>query len=127
MSDCILVIDDEPGISTALLVRLKAEGFSIVTASDGPSGLAAASRHRPRVILLDVSMPGMDGIEVCRHLKSDPQLRTIPVIFLTANATDELRDRAYAVGGVRYLSKPYESGALVKQIRSVADGATESD
>lgn len=115
----ILQIDDEPGISAALNVRLKAAGFEVVTASDGPAGLEAARTHLPAAILLDIRMPGMDGFEVCRRLKSDPALEDIPVIFLSADMSDTARAAAEEAGGSVYLSKPYEARDVMNALRGV--------
>ena len=118
----IFQIDDEPAISAALVVRLEAAGFELVSAHDGPSGLAAAAAHHPDAVLLDIRMPGMDGFEVCRRLKADPALAAIPVIFLSANLSDEAQRRALAAGGVAFLSKPYEPAEVVEAIETaIAD------
>ncbi len=116
----ILHIDDEPAIAAALLVRLRAAGFDVASASDGPSGLDAAARERPDAILLDIRMPGMDGYEVCRRLKADAELSDIPVIFLTANAKDEARLEARNAGGDGFLSKPYEAQDVISGLVKAA-------
>ena len=103
----VLVIDDEAPIRLLCRVNLEAEGMSVLEAGDGPSGLATASAEQPDVILLDVMMPGLDGWGVAEALLEDEQTVGIPIIFLTARA--EFRDRARGldIGGVDYITKPF--------------------
>jgi CheY-like chemotaxis protein len=103
----VLVIDDEAPIRLLCRVNLEAEGMDVLEASDGPSGLEKARGERPDVILLDVMMPGLDGWRVAEQLLDDPGTRSIPIIFLTARA--EFRDRARGldIGGVDYVTKPF--------------------
>lgn len=115
----VLLIDDDMAIATALTLRLRAAGHDVISARDGRSGVVEAAAHRPDVILLDIRMPDIDGYEVCRRLKSDPELASIPVIFVSANAHESARDQAYQVGGSAFLSKPYEPGQVLATIESV--------
>src|SRR5919201_529507 len=103
----VLVIDDEAPIRLLCRVNLEAEGMDVLEASDGPSGLARAKEERPDVVLLDVMMPGLDGWRVAEELLDDPSTSDIPIIFLTARA--EFRDRARGldIGGVDYVTKPF--------------------
>ncbi len=119
MPEIILQIDDEPGISSALMVRLRAAGYQVLTASDGPAGLRAAATHAPSAILLDIRMPGMDGFEVCRRLKDDPALKEIPVVLLSADMTDTARASAESAGGAAHVSKPYEARDVMETLRRV--------
>jgi DNA-binding response OmpR family regulator len=103
----VLVIDDEAPIRLLCRVNLEAEGMEVAEASDGPSGLEKARAEPPDVILLDVMMPGLDGWQVAEELLEDERTRGIPIIFLTARA--EFRDRARGLdlGGVDYVTKPF--------------------
>src|SRR6266508_5676865 len=103
----VLVVDDEAPIRLLCRVNLEAEEMTVLEAADGPSGLAAARAERPSVILLDVMMPGLDGWRVAEELLEDPSTSGIPIIFLTARA--ELRDRARGldIGGLDYITKPF--------------------
>jgi len=103
----VLVIDDEAPIRLLCRVNLEAEGMDVVEASDGPSGLEKARQERPDVVLLDVMMPGLDGWQVAEELLDDERTSGIPIIFLTARA--EFRDRARGLdlGGVDYVTKPF--------------------
>ena len=103
----VLVIDDEAPIRLLCRVNLEAEGMEVLEANDGPSGLERARAEAPDVILLDVMMPALDGWRVAEQLLDDDSTQNIPIIFLTARA--EFRDRARGldIGGVDYVTKPF--------------------
>jgi DNA-binding response OmpR family regulator len=115
----VLVVDDEAPIRLLCRVNLEAEEMTVLEAADGPSGLEAARRERPDVILLDVMMPGLDGWRVAEELLDDPDTSAIPIVFLTARA--ELRDRARGLdlGGLDYVTKPFNPVELAPLIREV--------
>jgi two-component system, OmpR family, alkaline phosphatase synthesis response regulator PhoP len=115
----VLVVDDEAPIRLLCRVNLEAERMTVLEAADGPSGLEAARTERPDVILLDVMMPGLDGWRVAEELLDDPDTRSIPIVFLTARA--ELRDRARGLdlGGLDYVTKPFNPVELAPLIREV--------
>jgi DNA-binding response OmpR family regulator len=117
----VLVIDDEAPIRLLCRVNLEAERMEVVEAADGPSGLAQARSANPDVILLDVMMPGLDGWQVAESLLEDEETREIPIIFLTARA--EFRDRAHGldIGGVDYVTKPFNPLELAPLVRDVLD------
>jgi len=120
MSARVLVVDDLPPNVKLLEAKLTAEYFDVVTASDGPSAIAAAKTKSPDVILLDVMMPGMDGFEVCRILKTDPTTMHIPIIMVTA--LNETSDRVHGLesGADDFLTKPVNDVALFARIKSLA-------
>jgi two-component system, OmpR family, alkaline phosphatase synthesis response regulator PhoP len=103
----VLVIDDEAPIRLLCRVNLEAEGMEVAEAADGPTGLERARDERPDVILLDVMMPGLDGWQVAEELLDDERTNDIPIVFLTARA--EFRDRARGldIGGIDYITKPF--------------------
>jgi DNA-binding response OmpR family regulator len=115
----VLVIDDEAPIRLLCRVNLEAEGMEVLEASDGPTGLDSARRSRPDVILLDVMMPGLDGWQVAEELLDDESTSGIPIVFLTARA--ELRDRARGldVGGIDYVTKPFNPIELASLVREL--------
>jgi DNA-binding response OmpR family regulator len=117
----VLVIDDEAPIRLLCRVNLEAEGMDVLEASDGPTGLEQARNHTPDVILLDVMMPGLDGWRVAEELLDDPTTEDIPIVFLTARA--ELRDRARGIdlGGVDYVTKPFNPVELAPLVRGLLD------
>ncbi|WP_119167940.1 PleD family two-component system response regulator [Algihabitans albus] len=119
MSARILVVDDIPTNVKLLEARLTAEYFDVLTANDGPSALALAASEAPDLILLDVMMPGMDGLEVCRCLKADSATRHIPVVMVTALTDVGDRVRGLEAGADDFLSKPVNEVALFARVRSL--------
>jgi DNA-binding response OmpR family regulator len=117
----VLVIDDEAPIRLLCRVNLEAERMTVLEARDGPSGLESARAEQPDVILLDVMMPGLDGWGVAEALLEDERTAQIPIIFLTARA--EFRDRARGldIGGVDYITKPFNPVELAPLVRSLLD------
>jgi DNA-binding response OmpR family regulator len=115
----VLVIDDEAPIRLLCRVNLEAEGMTVIEAADGPSGLEQAREEDPDVVLLDVMMPGLDGWKVAEHLLEDERTSSIPIIFLTARA--EFRDRAKGldIGGIDYVTKPFNPLDLAPLVRDL--------
>jgi DNA-binding response OmpR family regulator len=126
----VLVVDDEAPIRLLCRVNLEAEGMQVLEASDGESGLATARAENPDVVLLDVMMPGRNGWEVAEELLADPATSEIPIIFLTARA--EVKDRAKGIdlGGVDYVTKPFnpvELAPLVQDLVNRVDGGERDE
>ena len=119
MATRVLVIDDESPIRLLCRINLEAEGMEVLEAANGPSGLDTARAARPDVILLDVMMPGLDGWHVAEELLDDDRTEEIPIVFLTARA--ELRDRARGIdlGGVDYVTKPFNPVELAPLVREL--------
>jgi DNA-binding response OmpR family regulator len=117
----VLVIDDEAPIRLLCRVNLEAEGMAVIEAADGPSGLEQAREATPDVILLDVMMPGLDGWKVAEQLLEDERTSNIPIIFLTARA--EFRDRAKGldIGGIDYVTKPFNPLDLAPLVRNLLE------
>ena len=115
----VLVIDDEAPIRLLCRVNLEAERMDVIEAADGPSGVEKARNESPDVILLDVMMPGLDGWRVAEQLLEDDRTRGIPIVFLTARA--EFRDRAKGIdiGGIDYVTKPFNPLELAPLVRSL--------
>src|SRR5579884_723054 len=115
----VLVIDDEGNIIEVVRIGLRYEGFHVESASDGEQGITAAQRINPDIIILDLGLPDMDGVEVCQRLRANPTTRDIPILMLTAR--DELQDRINGLesGADDYLTKPYEFDELVARIRAI--------
>ena len=118
----ILVVDDDRLLRQMVRDFLEAADFAVGEAVDGPDGLAQAMAGRPDLILLDVMMPGMDGYTACHRLKADPATQAIPVVFLTASADRSLNRRAYALGAVACLTKPFRRAALVAVVNTTLHG-----
>ena len=115
----VLVIDDEAPIRLLCRVNLEAEGMEVLEASDGPSGLEQARKERPDVILLDVMMPALDGWRVAEQLLDDDSTSEIPVIFLTARAELRYRARGLDIGGLDYITKPFNPLELAPTVREL--------
>jgi adenylate cyclase len=115
----ILAIDDMPENLEILRVRLEANGYEVTTAADGEEGLARARELGPDLILLDIMMPKRDGISVVREIKQDAELRSIPVILVTAKSDSRDVVEGLDAGGDDYLAKPFEHSALLARVRSM--------
>jgi DNA-binding response OmpR family regulator len=117
----VLVIDDEAPIRLLCRVNLEAEGLDVIEAENGPAGLEIARVEQPDVVLLDVMMPGLDGWQVAEQLLDDSSTRDIPIIFLTARA--EFRDRAKGldIGGIDYVTKPFNPLELAPLVEDLLD------
>src|SRR5712692_3046217 len=112
----ILIVDDTPANLHILQLRLAANGYEIITAADGEEAIAAARQHQPDLILLDVMMPKMDGIQVCRKLRADPSLPFTPIIMVTAKTDSRDVVAGLEAGGDEYLTKPVDQAAQVAQL-----------
>ncbi|HLG65178.1 MAG TPA: response regulator transcription factor [Ktedonosporobacter sp.] len=115
----VLVIDDAENIIEFIRLGLRYEGFQVEAAPDGEQGVIAAQRINPDVIILDVMMPGIDGLEVCRRIRSNPTTSDIPILMLTAK--DEVSDRILGLqtGADDYLTKPFDFYELLERIRAI--------
>ncbi|MBR3506203.1 MAG: response regulator [Lentisphaeria bacterium] len=124
----ILIIDDEEPIRELLKLTLQSAGFdSILEASDGEDGLALAARFLPDLILLDLMLPGMDGLSVCRRLKASPDTRMIPIIMLTAKSDESDIVVGLEMGANDYITKPFSRKVLTARIRAQFRIAEQQD
>lgn len=103
----VLIVDDENNVRRLVAATLSGGAYEILQARDGIEAMEVIRRERPTVVLLDIQMPGLDGVEVCRQIKSDRELRGTVVVMLTAQSQMEARKRATAVGADVFLSKPF--------------------
>ncbi len=117
----ILIVNDDRQVSLALSIRLKAADYDVDVAGDGESGLQKLAASAPDVVLLDMRMPGIDGLEVMRRMKRDPRLADIPVIFVSANAQETAKRAALSAGGKFFLEKLFESRALLEAVRRMLE------
>jgi len=108
MPDTILIVDDTPANVSVLLQCLGEEGYRLMVAEDGEEALAQIARSQPDLVLLDVMMPGIDGFETCRRLREKPELRDLPVIFMTALTETAEKIKGFSVGAVDYITKPIQ-------------------
>jgi two-component system phosphate regulon response regulator PhoB len=115
----ILIIEDERGLTDVLTYNLEREGFEVAVAHDGQEGLRKAQMQLPDVILLDLMLPGMDGLEVCRQLRAGERTRTVPILILTAKAEETDQVVGFSMGADDYVTKPFSPKVLVQRIRAL--------
>jgi DNA-binding response OmpR family regulator len=112
----VLVVDDEETIAEAVRARLESEGYRVLVAGDGGQAIETAARERPDLVVLDLMLPGMDGLEVCKQLQRD---RWVPVLMLTARTEEADKVAGFAVGADDYLTKPFSLRELVVRVRAI--------
>jgi len=113
----ILVVDDDRNVVQIIAVNLQYEGMDVIEAYDGEEALAKTAAKKPDLILLDIMMPGLDGLEVCRRLKSDARTADIPIIMLTAKTRDEDILAGWEAGADDYLTKPFNPLGLTQRVK----------
>ena len=123
MSRTVLVVDDEPTISEAVAARLRGEGYEVVTAADGPSAVEECARIDPDVVVLDLMLPGFDGLEVCRRIQAS---RPVPVLMLTAKSEETDMLVGLGIGADDYLGKPFSMRELVARVHALIRRAERS-
>jgi len=118
----ILVADDDEDILLLVTTRLRRDGFNVVSASRGDEALAVAREHKPALAVLDIGMPGLDGLEVLEHIRADEALRGMLVLLLTAKAQESDVRRGYDSGADAYIKKPFSPAELSTRVRALLDG-----
>ncbi len=124
--DTVLIIDDEEDIRNILEYNLKKEGFSVYTSENGAGGIELAKQVNPDIIILDVMMPEMDGIEVCEVLRADPETKHIRICFLTARNEDYSQIAGLDAGADDYVSKPIKPRVLISRLKAILRRTTSS-
>jgi DNA-binding response OmpR family regulator len=115
----VLVVEDEKDIVDLIEYHLKQSGFSVIKALDGPSGLELARKEKPSLIILDLMLPGMDGKDICRALKSNPSTQSIPILMLTAKTEEIDRLIGFELGADDYVTKPFSPRELVLRVKAI--------
>jgi two-component system phosphate regulon response regulator PhoB len=123
----ILVVDDEPDVATLISYNLKAKGYAVETLNNPNQSLGLARSFQPDLVILDIMMPELSGIQICRLLRADPTLKKVPVIFLTAKTEEADRIQGFEAGGDDYVCKPFSTKELVLRVQSVLRRAGEGD
>ena len=127
MNPTILVIEDEQDIFNLLSHYLSKEGYAVQWASDGHSGLEWACRHHPRLIILDLMLPGLDGLEVCKRLRALPETTQVPVLMLTAKTEESDKIVGLELGADDYVSKPFSPKELVARVKALLRRSTRQE
>lgn len=115
---CVLVADDDPAISR-LIERVLVRDFDVVTADDGPGALALATKTRPHLMILDVMMPGLDGFQLAQRLRTVPELKSVPIIFLTARDGPLDTIKGIQAGARHYMTKPFKIDDLTTKVKKI--------
>jgi len=116
----VLVIEDDPALRRVLELRLRVEGFEVSTAEDGQAGLDALDEVRPDAAICDLMMPRVNGIDFCHGARGRRGFEDLPIVLLTAHQRDEEIDELLELGGIVYMSKPFEAGTLTMTLRQLA-------
>lgn len=119
MKSKILVVDDEPDALELIEYKLRGAGYQVFTAADGASALKLARKHKPDVVVLDLMLPEVDGIEVCKNLRRDPETADMPILMLTAKADEIDRVIGLEVGADDYVTKPFSPRELILRIKNI--------
>lgn len=123
----ILIVDDESDILELLQYNIEREGYKVLLASDGEEAVKVAKKHRPDLILLDIMMPKMDGIEVCRQIKEEPELSKTFIIFLTARSEEYSEVAGFDAGADDYIFKPIKPRVLIRRIKAILRRDAENE
>ena len=122
----ILVVDDHADSRELVKYLLEHQSYRVLEAEDGEAAIATASTQRPNLVLMDVGLPNIDGIEAIKRLRELPGLLSLPVIFVSAHAEFSYREQAMAAGGVDYLTKPYDADQLLRLVARYVFGEAGS-
>jgi len=119
ISKKILIIEDDPSFSRALNHIVEKEGYDVIAASNGMTGLRMAKEDKPDLLILDVMLPGLDGFEICNRLRHDPPTANLPIIMLSAKGQEADKTTGLKVGANEYLTKPVDRAVLLEKLTSL--------
>jgi DNA-binding response OmpR family regulator len=115
----ILIVEDDPSFSRAINHIIEKEGYDVITANNGLTGLRMAQGEKPDLLILDVMLPGLDGFEICNRLRRDPPTATLPIIMLSAKGQEADKTMGLKVGANEYLTKPVDRALLLEKITAL--------
>lgn len=115
----ILIVDDEPDVADLVAYHLRAKGYQVETVNDPTASIGAARSFLPDLLILDIMMPDLNGMQICRIIRADPRLRQVPIIFLTAKAEENDRISGFETGCDDYICKPFSTKELVLRVQSI--------
>jgi CheY-like chemotaxis protein len=124
MKRTVLSIEDTPGIRRLIRMTLEYDGFEVIEAEDGQQGLELARGRKPDLILMDICMPGISGLEACQRLQAEPATAHIPIVMLAAADRSDSMQAAFEVGAKAYFSKPFQPLALIEMVHKVIEEST---
>ena len=119
ISKKILIVEDDPSFSRAINHIIQKEGYDVITASNGMTGLRMAKEDNPDLLILDVMLPGLDGFEICNRLRHEPQTAKLPIIMLSAKGQEADKTTGLKVGANEYLTKPVDRVVLLEKLTSL--------
>ena len=122
ISKKILIVEDDPSFSRAINHIVEKEGYEVITASNGMTGLRMAKEESPDLLILDVMLPGLDGFEICSRLRQDPPTTKLPIIMLSAKGQEADKTTGLKVGANEYLTKPVDRALLMEKVSSLLAG-----
>ncbi len=125
MSKEILIVEDEPGVVVAIRFLMEQQGYTIRVAERGKEALELIFKYKPDLVLLDIMLPGMSGWEVCEIIRSNPDYRTVKIVFLTARGDEAEIARGLALGADAYITKPFSNDQLIAKVKSLLENAIE--
>ncbi len=126
MTPRVLVVDDDPQVLKLLRLNFEMEGYDVDAATDGSEALAAAARRRPDAVVCDVMMPGMDGLEVVRRIREDPELADIPIVVVSAKAQRSDMREGVKAGADEYVTKPFDPQDVLDAVARLLDSGARS-
>jgi DNA-binding response OmpR family regulator len=115
----ILIVEDDPSFSRAVCHIIEKEGYDVITAANGLTGLRMAKEDKPDLLILDVMLPGLDGFEICSRLRHEPQTARLPIIMLSAKGQETDKTTGLKVGANEYLTKPVDRAVLLEKLTSL--------
>lgn len=119
ISKKVLIIEDDPSFLRAVSHIIEKEGYSVITASNGMTGLRMAKEDKPDLLILDVMLPGLDGFEICSRLRNEPQTAKLPIIMLSAKGQETDKTTGLKVGANEYLTKPVDRALLLEKVTAL--------
>ena len=117
--ETILIVEDEPSLTEVLSYNLQREGYEVVVAREGREGLRKAQTLLPSLLILDLMLPGVDGLDICRELRASPQTSNIPILMLTAKTEETDQIVGFAVGADDYVTKPFSVKVLLQRVKAL--------
>jgi len=115
----ILIVEDEKDLALAIAIRLRSRGYETIVTHDAVAGVALAIREAPQLVLLDIAMPAGGGLKVAEHLRANPHMAAVPIIFITSSKQPEVRGAAQSFSPAAFFEKPFDSALLLDTIEAV--------